>query len=137
MDEPDKSLDEIELFLAAWAVQEDIPTLGVCRGMQVLNVALGGTLYQDIEDIRPGSRPFPGDTPRFPGTPVEALTGQPYRSRAWHVHAMVKSLHHQAVNKPGKGVVISGRAEDGIAELLSRPTNALYWPYNTTRKKSI
>jgi len=123
VDDPDKILDEIELFLATWAVQEDIPTLGVCRGMQVLNVALGGTLYQDIEDTRPGSQPHSWrQHPRdylahtvevLPGSRMEAVLG----TRTFTVN----SLHHQAVNKPGRGVVISGRAEDGIAELLELP----------------
>ncbi len=119
-DQPDRELDEIELMLASWALQEDIPTLGVCRGMQVLNVALGGTLYQDIHDLCPGSlhhsnRQQPRDhlahrVNVLPGSLVEQLLGPgPF---------MVNSLHHQAVNKPGQGVVISGKADDGIAEML-------------------
>src|SRR5216684_8271379 len=47
--EVDHQLDALELALARWALQEDIPILGVCRGMQLLNVVLGGTLYQDLE----------------------------------------------------------------------------------------
>jgi putative glutamine amidotransferase len=122
-DQPDKELDEIELKLASWALQEDVPTLGVCRGMQVLNVALGGTLYQDIDDLRPDSlhhsqRQHPRDylahsVNVLPGSRVEQLLGSgPF---------MVNSLHHQAVHEPGRDVVISGMADDGIAEMLEVP----------------
>ncbi|HLG76673.1 MAG TPA: gamma-glutamyl-gamma-aminobutyrate hydrolase family protein, partial [Ktedonobacteraceae bacterium] len=54
-DEPDTRLDEFEVAVANWALQEDIPILGVCRGMQLLNVVLGGSLYQDIATQRPAS----------------------------------------------------------------------------------
>jgi putative glutamine amidotransferase len=119
-DRPDKELDEIELKLANWALQEDIPTLGVCRGMQVLNVALGGTLYQDIDDLRPDSlhhsnRQQPRDylahrVNVLPGSRVEQLLGPG--------SFMANSLHHQAVHEPGRDVIISGTANDGIAEML-------------------
>jgi putative glutamine amidotransferase len=119
-DQPDKELDEIELKLASWALQEDVPTLGVCRGMQVLNVALGGTLYQDIDDLCPGSlHHSQRDKSRdylahrvniLPGSHVERLLGSG--------SFMVNSLHHQAVAKAGHDVLISGKAEDGTAEML-------------------
>jgi putative glutamine amidotransferase len=123
VDEPDKILDEIELSLAAWAVQEDIPTLGVCRGMQILNVALGGTLYQDISEFCPGSLPHSRrERPRdFLAHSVEVQPGSRMEAVLGTRTLMVNSLHHQAVNKPGQGVVISGRAEDGVAELLELP----------------
>src|SRR5579864_1602640 len=122
-DQPDKELDEIELKLATWALQEDIPTLGVCRGMQVLNVALGGTLYQDIHALRPDSlhhsqREMPRD---YLSHRVDVLAGSRMEQVLGTSSFMVNSLHHQAVKQPGKGVVISGRADDGIAELLEVP----------------
>ncbi len=124
-DEPDKILDEIELTLATWAVQEDIPTLGVCRGMQVLNVALGGTLYQDIHNCCPDSLPHSRrELPRdYLAHTVEVQAGSRMEAVLGTRSIMVNSLHHQAVHKPGKGVVISGSAQDGIAELLEVPTN--------------
>ncbi|HEU0003741.1 MAG TPA: gamma-glutamyl-gamma-aminobutyrate hydrolase family protein [Ktedonobacteraceae bacterium] len=122
-DTPDAELDEIELKLASWALQEDVPTLGVCRGMQVLNVALDGTLYQDIDDLRPDSlhhsrrdqaRDFLAHRVNvLPGSRVEQLLGPG--------SFMVNSLHHQAVHQPGRGVVISGTADDGIPEMLEIP----------------
>lgn len=119
-EQPDNALDEIELKLASWALQEDIPTLGVCRGMQVLNVVLGGTLYQDIHALYAGSmhhshRHMSRDylahrVNVLPGSRVEQLLGPG--------SFMANSLHHQAVNKPGRDVVISGTADDGIPEML-------------------
>jgi putative glutamine amidotransferase len=122
-EEADLQLDELEMFLTSWALQEDIPILGLCRGMQVINVALGGSLYQDISDQYPNSLPHSNrDLPRThlchpiivePGSHMEKVLGMQ--------EVLVNSLHHQAVKAPGKGVYISGKAEDGIAELLEVP----------------
>ena len=123
LDDGDRKLDELELTLANWALQEDIPTLGVCRGMQLLNVAMGGSLYQDLLNQCPGSiQHCNRDLPRThiahrvyveAGSRMDKILGT---HEFW-----VNSLHHQAVKTPGKGVRISGRAEDGVAELLEAP----------------
>ena len=115
--------DEVELTLAQWAIERDIPILGICRGMQLLNVALGGSLYQDIGSQVPDSLKHQNDDqPRSmiahsiqveAGSQMEHVLGS---NEVW-----VNSLHHQAVKQPGKGVHISGHAEDGIAELLEVP----------------
>ena len=122
-EEADLQLDEFEMFLTYWALQEDVPILGLCRGMQVINVVLGGSLYQDISDQYPNSlRHSNRDLPRThlshpiivePGSQMEKVLGT---QEVW-----VNSLHHQAIKAPGKGVYISGKAEDGIAELLEVP----------------
>ncbi len=119
-EEADLELDEFEITLASWAFQEDIPVLGVCRGMQLINIALGGSLYQDIDEQYPDSI---GHTHRNlprthlahrisvdPGSRMEKILGT---QAVW-----VNSLHHQAIKKPGKGVRITGHAPDGIPELL-------------------
>jgi putative glutamine amidotransferase len=122
-EEADLQLDEFEMFLTSWALQEDLPILGLCRGMQVINVVLGGSLYQDISDQYPNSLQHSNrDLPRThlshpiivePGSQMEKVLG----TQA----VLVNSLHHQAIKVPGKGVYISGKAEDGIAELLEVP----------------
>lgn len=83
------------------------PILGVCRGMQALNVFFGGTLYQDI----PGHRVPDHDMvhPTAAEGPIADLFGP---------RPTVNSMHHQAVERPGEGLVICQRAEDGIVEAV-------------------
>ena len=121
--EADQQLDGLEVTMVRWALQNNRPILGVCRGMQLINVALGGTLYQDINDqvrgcMQHNKREMARHTLAHSvhieeGSRAESILGT---RNLW-----VNSLHHQAVNKPGRDVIISGRAEDGIAELLEVP----------------
>ena len=116
----DPQSDELELALARWALATDIPTLGICRGMQLLNVALGGTLHQDLEDQYPGSmRHIYEDLPCSQVTHRVYIEAGSRMEKILGTHEVwVNSLHHQAIKKPGKGVHISGRAMDGVAELM-------------------
>lgn len=119
----DADLDAFEMKMANWAMQEDIPILGVCRGMQLLNVVLGGSLYQDITsqydttlEHRRRDKPRTALTHAIQieeGSIMEQVLGT---REIW-----VNSLHHQALKEPGKGVYISGRAVDGTAELMEVP----------------
>lgn len=118
--EVDLRLDDLELFLVRWALRENMPVLGICRGMQLLNVALGGSLYQDLESQKAEAmvhcrRELPRNTLIHSihiaeGSQMEKVLGT---NEMW-----INSLHHQSVKDPGQGVSISGRAEDGVAELL-------------------
>jgi putative glutamine amidotransferase len=119
-EEVDARLDEFEMTLANWALQEDIPVLGVCRGMQLLNVLLGGTLYQDISDQYPDALPHcRRELPRTALTHTVTIEEGTLTQRVLGVRELpMNSLHHQAVKEPGKGVRISGRSPDGIAEFL-------------------
>jgi len=119
-EEVDLELDEFEITLASCAFQQDIPVLGVCRGMQLINIVLGGTLFQDIDDQYPDNIAHSHrDWHRAhlahhiivqPGSRMETILGAR--------EVMVNSLHHQAIKEPGKGVHITGRAPDGVPELL-------------------
>jgi putative glutamine amidotransferase len=111
---PDRDL--FELALARWALSNDVPMLGVCRGMQVLNVAAGGSLHQDIRSrqlhYQTAPRQYPShDILITDDTILQSLLGQAKEDR-------VNSFHHQAVNQPGKGVVVSAVARDGVVEAL-------------------
>src|SRR5215469_3313140 len=109
-------LDEMELTMVHWALDEDIPIIGICRGIQLLNVALGGTLYQDLPSQYPSSvRHMNLNLPRNQvvhkvfveaGSLMEKVLG----TREF----MANSLHHQAIKDPGKGVRVSGWTEDGV-----------------------
>jgi putative glutamine amidotransferase len=122
-DDFDQQLDEFEIATMNWALQEDIPILGVCRGMQLLNVVLGGTLYQDIASQRANALEHRRrDMPRTALThSVVVEKGSVMEQVLGTRHVWINSLHHQAVKEPGKGVRISGRAEDGVAEMLEVP----------------
>lgn len=113
------SRDTSDLLLIREAVKMGKPVLGICRGMQGINVALGGTLYQDIPTQFPGSNhrqtvPASKATHRVileKGSRLSALLGGADTIR-------VNSFHHQAVKDPAPGLKITGWSEDGIPEAL-------------------
>ncbi len=101
------------------------PVLGICGGQQLLNVVLGGTLYQDIADELPGAlaheQPNPRDEPGHavrlePDTLLHRIVG------ALEMH--VNSAHHQAAAAVGPGVVINARAPDGVIEGIEAPAHS-------------
>ncbi len=115
--------DEVELALARRAVERDMPVLGICRGMQLLNVALGGTLHQHVPDeVGHGDhRRHPGtfedsdhDVRLEPGSLAVLATGE-------EVHG-IKSHHHQAIAALGDGFEITGHSTlDELPEAIEAP----------------
>ena len=113
--------DRTELTLARWAYDDDLPTLGICRGQQVLNVALGGSLYQDL---------------RYQGVTQVEHSDADGRARTAMIHRVrldpdsrlaqlidetsidVNSLHHQAVKAVAPQLRVTGTSEDGVIESL-------------------
>lgn len=122
--EIDDRRDQLELTVTRWAVQDDLPVFGICRGIQVLNVALGGTLVQDIpsEVASPAPHDIPEGLPR--STRIHEVTIDE-RSRLARIlgttRVEVNSLHHQSVEQPAPGVVITAHAPDGVVEALEAP----------------
>jgi putative glutamine amidotransferase len=111
--ETNPELDRLELAVARWALRSDVPTLGICRGQQLLNVALGGSLIQHLDDHRQ-----PGDRTSL----TQALTLSP-GSRLADVfgatHIEVNTMHHQAVNALGRGLrAVAWATSDGTIEAL-------------------
>jgi putative glutamine amidotransferase len=106
------SLDAFELALAGAAVGHGVPLLGVCRGAQALNVALGGTLHQHVDAHRQSE----------PGTArtetVEVGAGTRLARLVGAGALEVNSFHHQAVDVLGAGLRISARAQDGTVEAI-------------------
>ena len=125
LSETNPKLDALELTMARWALQENVPTLGICRGMQVMNVALGGSLYQDLGALYEGSLKHAlWDMPRTTiAHTVHVETGSRMEQLLGTSELQANSLHHQAVKTPGKGVRVSGRAEDGVVELIEVPAH--------------
>ena len=107
-DPPDSARDELESRLIREALAADLPVLAICRGMQLFNVVHGGSLLQDAENHR-----APHTLIVEPGTRLAGIVGPGERE--------VNSRHHQAVDVPGKGLVVAARAIDGVVEALERP----------------
>lgn len=111
-------LDALTAIRSAEAAQR--PILGVCRGSQLLNVARGGTLIGDIEDyeLHHGA---PGE-PVFVDEPVDITPGTRLHAILGQERVVVRNGHHQAVDRVGEGLVVAGRALDGIVESIEDPT---------------
>ena len=117
----DADVDCFDLELARAAIRMEMPLLAICRGMQVLNVALGGTLQQHITGL-PGL--LDHGTPGLGSTthPVRLEEGSRAAEAAGEATVEVASSHHQAVGKLGDGLTVTGRAEDGVVEAVETET---------------
>ena len=114
--------DKMELPLCRMALQQGLPMLCICRGIQVLNVALGGSLYQDIPSQVPEAIKHPRfDTPRDPVHPVTAAPGSLLEKITGQTSLSVNSRHHQAIKRLGDGLVCAATAPDGIMEAVELP----------------
>jgi putative glutamine amidotransferase len=111
--------------LARWALSGGLPLLAICRGIQVLNVAAGGTLYQDISAQIPGALQHPSLGPRPSAESahaVEVAEGTRLAAMFGAGCLDVNSAHHQAVKTVGSGLTVAARAPDGVIEGLEAPS---------------
>jgi putative glutamine amidotransferase len=113
---PDRDAGELAVLTAA--LEADLPVLGVCRGMQVMCVAYGGTLHQHLPEVvgheghQPAPGVFGGHSARFaPGSLTEVIFG---------AEADVNSYHHQAIADPGR-LTVTGWADDDVIEAAEDP----------------
>jgi putative glutamine amidotransferase len=115
--------DDFEIALTREALDRDIPTLAICRGQQVLNVARGGTLVQDIPSQVVGAVDHDPEVERWePAHDVRILPGTRLREILGKARVTVNSFHHQAVRDPGRGLTISALAEpDQVIEGIEAP----------------
>lgn len=108
-----------ETVLMRGALKRNIPVLGICGGMQLLNVVLGGTLYQDIGREVPGAHEHEQKHDRTqPQHPVEVLDGTLLAEVVGRGQLMVNSTHHQAARRTGGQVVVSAVSPDGVVEAI-------------------
>ncbi|MGH7036903.1 MAG: gamma-glutamyl-gamma-aminobutyrate hydrolase family protein [Stellaceae bacterium] len=106
-----------ELATTQGALKRETPVLGICGGAQLIAVALGGTLVQDIPDEIPGALPHRQPNPRSePGHEVRIVAGTLLHHITGVLSLAVNSAHHQAVKTAGPGVVINALAADGVIE---------------------
>lgn len=124
--EPDPKRDAFELSLAKLALDKNTPLLAVCRGLQVLNVAAGGTLIQDIPSQVNQALPHQVDTPTFAiahevwVTPGSALSRVMQEELDGGEVLQVNSRHHQAVERAADGFEVTATAPDGVVEAIER-----------------
>lgn len=119
---PQPQRDSTEFKLVQLALKRKIPYLGICRGAQVFNVVLGGTLHQHLLDDLPGVRQHAQllsddpDTPIF--HPVSLEPGSLVARIAGADQMTVNSDHHQGIKKLGRGLTITARSDDGVVEAV-------------------
>ncbi|MFQ5646898.1 MAG: gamma-glutamyl-gamma-aminobutyrate hydrolase family protein [bacterium] len=109
-----------ELALTREALERNMPLLGICGGEQVLNVAQGGTLFQDL----PGQCGVYHEQKTPPSKPSHGITLTQDSKLSWIMRSrtlQVNSTHHQAVREPGIGLKVSARSEDGVIEAVESP----------------
>ena len=123
IDDVDPERDSVELKMVQSAASDGKPFLGICRGCQVVNVALGGTLYTHIPDQLPNAldHSYPGNKRMVlvhevkieEGTHIAEIFGQPI--------IKVNSLHHQGLKDIAPSLRVAGRAPDGLVEAIELP----------------
>lgn len=137
--------DAFELELTRAALGRGLPLLGICRGAQMLNVALGGTLAQDVSLLADAHPSDPGwarwkeveaaslhgaPAPVHPRHEIEMLPGSILATALGVTRITVNSFHHQAIDRLGEGLVVTGAGSDGIVEaieLAGRPALGVQW----------
>lgn len=124
-DKTDPARDRVEVALAKWALEDEKPVLGVCRGMQLINVAAGGSLYQDLAQEMPGSIkhdyfPFAGQnfSRDYLAHEVSVHEGSRLATLVGAGALRVNSMHHQGVKELGHGLHATAEAPDGLIEAL-------------------
>ena len=147
--EPDR--DAWELALLAAAEARELPVLCVCRGVQLLNVAKGGTLRQHVEATAGDGHPRFGEDGHDTAHGVDLVDGSLAASLLGS-RFEVNSLHHQVIDAVGEGLSVTGRSPDGTAEvlelegrdvlgvqwhpeLLARPDPTFAWLVETARRR--
>ena len=117
--EDNRLRDAWEFELLKAAIRRGLPILGICRGAQVVNVALGGTLHQHLPDVlghtrhQKGNAVFSTSSVRtVPGTRLAALIGESSDAQCYH---------HQALDRLGEGLIVSAQDDDGVIEAIEMP----------------
>jgi putative glutamine amidotransferase len=126
--------DDLELTLLGWALADGLPVLAICRGIQVLNVALGGTLYQDLPSDRPlhlahdqmkAAPPVPRPQPSHP---IRVTAGSALADLTGALTLDVNSMHHQGIKQLAPALSSVAYAPDGLVEAVE-PADLARFPF--------
>ena len=116
--------DKMELALLPFILEQKKPILGICRGIQVLNIAMGGTIWQDIASMTSSDFPIAHSQPfayHMPSHTVSLTEGSLLRELSERDTLRVNSMHHQAVKDLAPGLVASAYSPDQLIEALEMP----------------
>lgn len=116
--EYDIERDRFEIDVLRRALDTNVPILGICRGAQLINVVLGGTLYQDLRPLR---RRTPNVNSAFPVKDAHLVAGSFLEACMGTRTARVNSLHHQAVDRLAGSLVTAARDSDGFIQAVESP----------------
>ncbi len=125
----DPARDRVELQLTRWAIEDGKPLLGLCRGLQVINVAAGGTLWQDLAAQCVGSQkhdyfPTAGYDREHRAHEVDVVAGTTLARFLESARVPVNSMHHQGIKQLGAGLRVAATAPDGVIEAIEGDTAA-------------
>jgi putative glutamine amidotransferase len=118
----------MEMISLDKAVHNNIPILGICRGIQFINAALGGTLYQDLPSERPSDIEHHQTPPYYvPVHDVQIVKDSPLYDLIQNDILAVNSYHHQAIKKLSPKLAAMAFSQDGLIEAIYKPDNKFLW----------
>lgn len=112
----DNIRDHQEIFMTEYALEKDIPILGICRGLQVLNVTLGGTIHQDLPSAGFFAHSMSNSLRNEPSHSLKILEDSPLYEIFKRDEIWTNSYHHQGINELGKGLKVAALSEEGLIE---------------------
>lgn len=121
--------DSFEAKIIRYAIEKNIPALGICRGMQIMNIVLGGSLYQDVKIEKPNALNHDGHDQPSRSTiihDVKISDNSRLASIVGVKEVGVNSLHHQGVHKLGEGLIATAVASDGLIEAIEFPSHKFF-----------
>jgi putative glutamine amidotransferase len=118
--------NESDLHFARAAQEHGTPALGICLGIQVMNVEFGGTLLQMISEDLPGAFPHEEEGEEIPEHPVHVEPGTMLARILGVQTALVNSFHHQSIDRVAQGFRIAARSADGVVEAIERSDHPFY-----------
>ena len=125
---PNETRDQTDYLILCYAMEHNLPLLGICRGIQLINAGLGGTLWQDLPSQTGTkimhSQPPPRDIPVHD---VRIIPGTPLHELLKTEKLAVNSFHHQGVKDAAPGVTVMAVAEDGLAEAIAVNGKDFIW----------
>ncbi len=115
--------DQSEALLTSWALEQTIPILGICRGMQIVNVVTGGTLHQDLVSTIGDTIPHRTNPASYAGLashghPMTVKVGSRIHGLTGTDEVWVSSMHHQGIDQLGRGLLVTAATPDGVIEAI-------------------